>query len=118
MEDRERAIGVVPDLERGFDEVMTDRAPRQLQSQPREGDCVAAGNDALLLDAQDLGQLLRVGGDKGAVLDGGRLGEAGIVGRQQVCARKRLAAWTSAMPASASSLGSRWAVDTIETWPI
>jgi len=82
VEDRERAIGVVPDLDRGFDEVMPDRALRQLQSQPREGDCVVAGNDALLLDAQDLGQLLRVGGDKGAVFNRGRPGEAGVVSRQ------------------------------------
>lgn len=62
MEDRERAIRVVPDLDRGFDEVMSDRALRQLQSQPGEGDRVVAGNDALLLNAQDLSQLLRVGG--------------------------------------------------------
>ncbi|WP_189362975.1 hypothetical protein [Mesorhizobium sp. M4A.F.Ca.ET.022.05.2.1] len=79
MEDRERAIRVVPDLDRGFDEVMSDRALRQLQSQPGEGDRVVAGNDALLLNAQDLTQLLRVGGDKGAVFDRGRPGEAGIV---------------------------------------
>lgn len=55
---------------------------RELQSQPLEGDRVVTGNDALLLDAQDLGQLLRVGGDKGAVLNRGRPGEAGIVSRQ------------------------------------
>ncbi|WP_167391326.1 hypothetical protein [Mesorhizobium temperatum] len=78
MEDRERAIWVVPDLDRGFDEVMSDRALRQLQSQPREGDRVVAGNDALLLDAQDLSQLLRVGGDKGALFDRGRPGEAAL----------------------------------------
>ncbi|MER8836516.1 hypothetical protein [Mesorhizobium sp. M0909] len=82
MEDRERAIRIVPDLDRGFDEVMSDRALRQLQSQPREGDRVVAGNHALLLDAQDLSQLLRVGGDKGAVFDRGWPGEAGIVSRQ------------------------------------
>ncbi|WP_404926381.1 hypothetical protein [Mesorhizobium sp. ORM16] len=79
MKDRQGSIRVVPDLDGGFDEVMPDRALRQLQSQPREGDRVVAGNDALLLDAQDLGQLLRVCGDKGAVLDRGRPGEAGIV---------------------------------------
>lgn len=69
MEDRKRPIRIVPDLDRGFDEVMSDRAVRQLQSQSREGDRVVAGNDALLLDAQDLGQLLRVDGNKGAVFN-------------------------------------------------
>ncbi|WP_181169409.1 hypothetical protein [Mesorhizobium sp. B2-2-2] len=79
VKDCDGAIRVLPDLDGGFDEVMPDRALRQLQSQPREGDNVVAGNDALLLDAQDLGQLLRVCGDKGGVPDGGRPGEAGIV---------------------------------------
>lgn len=64
MEDREGAVRVPPDLDRGLDEVMPDQAVRELQSQPLEGDRVVTGNDALLLDAQDLGQLLRVGGDR------------------------------------------------------
>lgn len=72
----------MPDLDRGFDEVVPDRTLRQLQSQPREGDRIVTGNDALLFDAQYLGQLLRVGGDKGAVFNRGRPGEAGIVSRQ------------------------------------
>lgn len=61
MEDCERAIRIMPDLDRGFDEVVPDRTLRQLQSQPREGDRIVTGNDALLFDAQYLGQLLRVG---------------------------------------------------------
>ncbi|MER9801690.1 hypothetical protein NKJ36_32305 [Mesorhizobium sp. M0142] len=107
MEDRERAIRVVPHLDRGFDEVMSDRALRQLQSQPREGDRVVTGNDALLLDAQDLSQLLRVGGDKGAVFDRGRPGEAGIVSRQIGLCDEAVGGLDISNAASASSLGSR-----------
>ncbi|WP_210248150.1 hypothetical protein, partial [Mesorhizobium sp. NFR06] len=55
VEDCERAIRILPDLDRGFDEVMSDRTLRQLQSEPREGDCVVASDDALFLEAQDLG---------------------------------------------------------------
>jgi hypothetical protein len=41
VKDRERAIRVVPDLDRGFDEVMADRAVRELQSQPRMFDLLS-----------------------------------------------------------------------------
>lgn len=78
MEDCERAIRVLPDLDRSLDEVMSDRTLRQLQSEPREGGSIVAGNDTLFLDAQDLGQNGRIGGDEGAVLDRGRLGKRAL----------------------------------------
>ncbi len=70
MEHGERAIGVLADFDAGLDVVGSGAAFGQLQVAAVVRDGVVAGHDALLLDAQDLGEACRIGhGYECAVLE-------------------------------------------------
>src|SRR5262245_50247586 len=58
--------------------------PRQLQQDETGGDDVIAGDDALVLDAEDLLEIDAPEGDKGRARIGGRAAELGVEGRQKV----------------------------------
>ena len=107
VEEGEGAVGVIVDAHLGADVVRPDRARRNLQAPAVVTDRVVVAHLTLLLNAQDVGEDRRIDGDEGGprLLGGNR--EAGVVRRQINLRRKRLAASTQVIPASASSFGSR-----------
>ena len=82
MEDGEMAVGVLVHPDPRLDEVMADRARRDLQDQALVAHGVVVADGALLVDAQDVEVSPRGVGHEGRakLFRGDR--EAGVVGRQ------------------------------------